>query len=93
MYFFFQPLGSCPYLKSSIGDELDCEVEHEAVGVLLGQLVNERAPRGVFNHLRQPGRRFTLIVEDGVRLLGVKVLQDHLLQVVFYQALNLYQEG
>ena len=38
---------------------LDGEVEHQAVGVGLSQLVEEVPPGGVGDHLLQPGRRLT----------------------------------
>ncbi len=40
---------------AGVGDELDGKLEHEAVGVLLGQLVEELSPCGVLDHLLQPG--------------------------------------
>lgn len=42
-------------LVASVGDELDGELEHEAVGVLLGELVEEFPPCGVLYHLFKPG--------------------------------------
>lgn len=43
-------------LVAGVGDELHGELEHEAVGVLLHQLVEELAPRRVANHFLQPRR-------------------------------------
>ena len=42
-------------LEAGVGDELDGELEHEAVWVLLRQLVEELSPGHVLNHLFQPG--------------------------------------
>ena len=43
-------------LIASIGDEFDGELQHEAIRVLLGELVEELPPGGVLDHLFQPGR-------------------------------------
>ena len=46
-------------LKSRVGYRLDDEVQHEAFGEFLGQLVEKRAPRRMLDHFLQPRRRFT----------------------------------
>ena len=71
-------------LVAGVRDELDGEVEHEAVGVVLGEAVDERPPRGVLDELGEPRGRLPLLGEDGVRLLGVERLQDHVVQVVLH---------
>ena len=48
-------------LESSVGNGFDSEVEHEAFGELLGQLIEERAPRGMLDHLLQPRGRLTCL--------------------------------
>ena len=43
-------------LIASVGDEFDGELQHEAIRVLLKELVEELPPGGVLDHLFQPGR-------------------------------------
>ena len=53
------PTGSCsdqPSQWEGVSTYLDGEVEHQAVGVSLCQLVEEVSPGGVGDHLLQPGR-------------------------------------
>ena len=70
------------YLESGVGNELDGEVQHETVRVVLGQSVDEGAPRRVLDELRQPRGRLSLLGEDRVGLLRVKRLEDHVVEVV-----------
>ena len=41
-------------LEAGVGHQLDGELEHEAVGVLLRKLVEELSPCGELDHLLQP---------------------------------------
>ena len=58
------------------------EVMNTHPWVVLGESVDERPPRGVLDELGEPRGRLALLGEDGVRLLRVERLQDHVVQVV-----------
>ena len=58
------------------------EVMSKHPWVVFGESVDERPPRGVLDELGEPRGRLALLGEDGVGLLGVERLQDHVVQVV-----------
>ena len=55
---------------------------NELPWVVFGESVDERPPRGVLDELGEPRGRLALLGKDGVRLLRVERLQDHVVQVV-----------
>ena len=75
-------------LEASVADQFDREVEHQTVRVLLRQSVYERTPGGILYQLSQPRGRLSLLGKDGVCLLGVKGLEDHIVKVVLNQLLH-----
>ena len=76
-------------LEARVADELDGEVEHEAVGMLLGELVEHVAPHRVLDHLGEPEwHAAALQTEDGVRFARVEVLHDEHAQVVLHRLLH-----